>query len=396
MKKIFITILISLFYILAANAQQEPFYMGLNITCGTNENWYVNGTDTIKLYWSSVDDNFYIVGDTIFYDQIDVGLIRISEATITGATSNLTFTSDTTTFTGNIVASVTGSQDLGSDAISWDSLYVDNAVITNELVLEIDSGDSYKFTDVVGSTNILGLQALESGANCALHFFTKDGDGTDNASFVLYGMGTSEDRTNIESVNLLYRSSSTQFELFTNQTGSGTTRPLILYTKGNTDQFKLNTDGSNSMSGDLTVTGDQTLYAYMSFDDSSYVLPITQNVFSIITNPTNTLFTTGITRGITVTGDSVQIVTAGNYDLTYTMSWSGGNLSDNHAHFFVNGVQIQNTGFRRDMTTTNIGDATMVYQGAFSANDWISLRIQDTNSSNDLTLKSGSFKIFKL
>ena len=148
--------------------------------------------------------------------------------------------------------------------------------------------------------------------------------------------------------------------------------------------------------GDLTVTGTQTLFAYMTFDDSAFVLPITQNVFSIITNPANTLFTAGVTNGITVTGDSIQILTAGTYKILFTMSWSGQNNSDNHAHVFVNGLAIENTGLRRDMTTTGIGDASLICAGVFSANDWISIRIEDVNSSNDLTLRSGSVWVEKM
>jgi hypothetical protein len=288
-------------------------------------------------------------------------------------------------------------QDIQADSCDFDYVYsAGDIAVANDLIIELNGNQDYKFTEDAGNAAAIALQGQTSGFNTALYFFPKDGDGSDNVNLGLFAKGSPADRTNSEVLYNLYNAASTEFRVFVQATGSGTVRPLIIYTGTNTDQIKLNTDGSVNMSGDLTVTGDQTLFAYMSFDDSSYVLPMTQNNFSIITNPANTLFTTGITRGITVTGDSIQIITAGNYDITFTMSWSGGNLSDNHAHIFVNGVELSNTGFHRDMTTTNVGDATLVYQGVFAANDWISFRIEDTNSSNDLTLKSGSVKIFKL
>jgi len=65
----------------------------------------------------------------------------------------------------------------------------------------------------------------------------------------LFGVGLPGSISNREQLAFLYAASGPQFEFFTEAQGTGTLRPLVLYTEGNTDQLKLATDGSVSMSG---------------------------------------------------------------------------------------------------------------------------------------------------
>jgi hypothetical protein len=84
----------------------------------------------------------------------------------------------------------------------------------------------------------------QTAANAGVYeFFTNDGDGTDAIQMALYGLGTPASITNRE--RLVIRGlASGNYEIFTESDGTGTLRPLILYTEGNSNQLYLNTDGN--------------------------------------------------------------------------------------------------------------------------------------------------------
>jgi hypothetical protein len=80
-----------------------------------------------------------------------------------------------------------------------------------------------------------------------LEIYSADGDGTDNAGLIIYGVGTRTAIVNRERMLMRYDSSQ-QFEVFVEADGSGTLRPLVLYTEGNTDQLHLDSSGNIGLS----------------------------------------------------------------------------------------------------------------------------------------------------
>jgi len=89
------------------------------------------------------------------------------------------------------------------------------------------------------------LQNQSSGQTTSLQLFTKDGDGTDDCNFFLYGVGTPDAwSVNYEAVRLKYENSTTHYELASVASGTGMVRPLKLYTGANTSQLVLATDGN--------------------------------------------------------------------------------------------------------------------------------------------------------
>lgn len=104
-----------------------------------------------------------------------------------------------------------------------------------------DAAQDYRLASAGGS---LTIQGQDSGEQTAFGLFSKDGDGTDNVYNVYFGKGSSVDVTNSESMLVGYISSSTDFQIFSNADGTGTLRPINIYTEGNYGQLELNTDGS--------------------------------------------------------------------------------------------------------------------------------------------------------
>jgi hypothetical protein len=147
-------------------------------------------------------------------------------------------------FNGDIVPSITSTYDIGSYDLRWDSAYIDDVVITNDLILELNGNQDYKFTEDAGNFAAIALQGQTSGFNTALYFFPKDGDGTDNVNFGLFAKGLPTDRTNSEVLYSLYNAASEEFRLWVQATGTGTVRSLVAYTGNNTNQLRLSSDGS--------------------------------------------------------------------------------------------------------------------------------------------------------
>jgi len=131
---------------------------------------------------------------------------------------------------------------------------------TTELTLDLKQDYKMGAVTAAGFTGYLSIQNQVSGGNPILAMFGKDGDATDYVGFITIGKGLPTDLTNRERGVFWYNAATTQYELYTEADGTGTLRPLVLYTEGNTDQLKLNTDGSVSINaGDLQLDTNNKL-----------------------------------------------------------------------------------------------------------------------------------------
>lgn len=105
----------------------------------------------------------------------------------------------------------------------------------------------------------LTYQGQSSGTASVVEFFTKDGDGTDALQFSFYGLGTPSALTNRERLQYIYTVGS-QFEIYSEAQGSGTLRPIVIWTEGNTNQLKLDSNGDVYMAALSTVASDGALH----------------------------------------------------------------------------------------------------------------------------------------
>ncbi len=92
----------------------------------------------------------------------------------------------------------------------------------------------------------LTFQSQVAGTGPAFGFYSKDGDGTDFVSWILYGMGTPGSIANRE--RLLVQYAVTAFKISTEAQGTGILRPLIIETEGNPNQVYLKTNGNVGIS----------------------------------------------------------------------------------------------------------------------------------------------------
>lgn len=116
--------------------------------------------------------------------------------------------------------------------------------VNGDLLIDPGSpgGNDYKFTSC--GTKCLTIQNNIAAENSHIRIMSKDGDGTDDILFSLYGVGTPGATTNRERVILGWDSGDSHYHLITENAGTGTLRPLFL---GNIDYqhiLGLYTDGT--------------------------------------------------------------------------------------------------------------------------------------------------------
>jgi len=117
--------------------------------------------------------------------------------------------------------------------------------LQDKFLLSYGSQD-YLFTDQGAN---LALQSQTTATDGFLDLFTKDGDGTDNLYLEIYGVGLPTDVTNREKILIGYNNAN-QFEIFTEEAGTGVGRDMVLFTEKadgsafNTNQLVLATDGN--------------------------------------------------------------------------------------------------------------------------------------------------------
>jgi hypothetical protein len=115
-------------------------------------------------------------------------------------------------------------------------------IVLIDTSLSIDIGlQKYQLTG--RGTSSLIFEAQSSGSNSIFEMFTKDGDGTDVVGIRCFSVGTVASSANRERVELISRTAGT-FDLLTEANGTGTLRPLLIYTEGNTDQIRVEIDGN--------------------------------------------------------------------------------------------------------------------------------------------------------
>jgi hypothetical protein len=107
--------------------------------------------------------------------------------------------------------------------------------------LTLDLTQDYVFDD---RANSLTLQGQSVGTEASLEIYTKDGDGTDDVHLRLIATGAPSDVSNAEYMDVEYDNASNSFLIYTQKTGSGTVRPLSLFTDGNAEQLYLDVAGN--------------------------------------------------------------------------------------------------------------------------------------------------------
>ena len=128
------------------------------------------------------------------------------------------------------------------------------ASFNDTLTLSKGSQD-YLFTD---RATTLCVQSQTSGQISEIGQYSKDGDATDTVFRDWFGRGTPDAVGNRERLRVGWQVTSSAYEIYTEADGTGTLRPIVLYTEGNANQLYLATGGQNIMgyNAAIAVSGE--------------------------------------------------------------------------------------------------------------------------------------------
>lgn len=133
-----------------------------------------------------------------------------------------------------------------------------------------------------------------------------------------------------------------------------------------------------------------------SFADSTSTPDLTQNVWAKITNGDNDLYTAIDEDGITMVGDTITIITPGDYMLWANLSFNGNSQDVYHCAFYKNNVI---TAFEMHRKTANNDTGNMALSALFddlAIGDDISIFIRNTANNNDPTFISSQITVLMI
>ena len=131
------------------------------------------------------------------------------------------------------------------------SLTVAETITCEELFLDAPVQD-YLFSNRDAA---LIFQSQSSNTTSSVEQYANNGDGGDLVRHLIFGVGTPAGISTSEFLEISYQPSGTnRFEIWARAFGSGTVRPIHLYTGANTDQARFEIDGSTKLGSTSNYT----------------------------------------------------------------------------------------------------------------------------------------------
>jgi hypothetical protein len=143
---------------------------------------------------------------------------------------------------------------------------------------------------------------------------------------------------------------------------------------------------------------DPTAYGEMGFGDSTRTIAITQNVFSVVTNSNNTLWSTAAVdlHNVTYSGDSLIIDSAGTYQVNVQLSMDGTSGSVIRLGVFINGVLACSCTGYQELLNNRILQLTYINIDALNAGDVLQVVITNTANNDDVDAIGGKITVNKI
>ena len=143
---------------------------------------------------------------------------------------------------------------------------------------------------------------------------------------------------------------------------------------------------------------DHTAYGEMGFGDSLRTIALTQNVFSVVTNSNNTLWSTAAIdlHNVTYSGDSLIIDSAGTYQVNLQLSVDGSAGSVIRLGVFLNGLLACTCTGYQELLNNRILQLTYINIDALNAGDVLQVVITNTANGDDVAAVGGKLTVNKI
>jgi len=143
---------------------------------------------------------------------------------------------------------------------------------------------------------------------------------------------------------------------------------------------------------------DQTGYGEMGFGDSLRTIALTQNVFRVVTNSNNSLWSTAAIdlHNVTYSGDSLIIDSAGTYQVNLQLSVDGSAGSVIRLGVFLNGLLACTCTGYQELLNNRILQLTYINIDALNAGDVLQVVITNTANGDDVAAVGGKLTVNKI
>jgi len=143
---------------------------------------------------------------------------------------------------------------------------------------------------------------------------------------------------------------------------------------------------------------DHTAYGEMGFGDSLRTIALTQNVFSVVTNSNNTLWSTAAIdlHNVTYSGDSLIIDSAGTYQVNLQLSVDGSAGSVIRLGVFLNGLLACTCTGYQELLNNRILQLSYINIDALNAGDVLQVVITNTANGDDVAAVGGKLTVNKI
>ena len=193
--------------------------------------------------------------------NIDTTTISSTQWGYLGATDQSVTTADNVQFNKVIVDS--SSTDSFRVRKNGSGTTVFNIDTTNDITsikthLILEGNQNFEFDAASGAgifSNHLSIQSQTSGVANLIGMYTKDADGTDDNILSIFASGAPTASSNYSRLVVGYDQSLSSYLLVTDVDGTGTNYPITIETSGNSNQLKVNTNGSVTLSDNTGSTG---------------------------------------------------------------------------------------------------------------------------------------------
>jgi len=122
-------------------------------------------------------------------------------------------------------------------------------------------------------------------------------------------------------------------------------------------------------------------YADIHASDSMVTLDLTQNIYTHVTNPTNTLLSSHDSLRMIAGGDSIIAQLGGMYRIDVHLSLEGNSQDIYEAVVFVDNILVNDHKVSRKTANNDVGD--MSFSGIYEIFPGQSLKIMIRNTAND-------------
>jgi hypothetical protein len=179
---------------------------------------------------------------------------------------------------------------------------------------------------IIVSNDSFNVQGMATSTAGIVSLSSNDADGTDDSFLHIYGVGHNPSDADVEYLRIGWNAATNRFNISPIEDGTGTLRPLTIFTEGNTNQIYVATNGNVGLNADspsqqLVINGDLGIKRTASAID--------YNPSALTTDYLIAITDTSVARAVTISTEDIQSGSTANPRVMVVKDESGNAATNN-------------------------------------------------------------------